>query len=261
MGQGTFGRIRFGNDFTSPPGGVATGVPDALFNPLGGGIGLIGVNEGVLALTADEPGGVIDITTDTGDNDNHFLAAGTFAPQNGGMWVETRIKIPDAVTATRAAAWVGFVETLSMATPVMPFETDTITTTYNDVGGMVGFGFDSDASVIDWRFAAGDGEAALATKDATGAAGTALGIRCNGDITADRWWVFRVEIAPSGLARGLFADTGVQDKLVLVGETTAALTVTDNFHAAVGIENRSGANERLEVDYMIGEGFREWASD
>jgi hypothetical protein len=236
-------------------------VPFAGGNYIADGVSLIGVNEGSITITVDEPGGVLDITTDTGDNDNHFLVAGVFQPSIGGMWLETRIKIPDDVGATRAAAWVGFVETLALDTPIMPFETATTTTTYRDVGGMAGFGFDSDATVIDWRFAAGDAQAALATKDATGAVGTALGIRCNGDITADRWWVFRVEINESGLARGYFADTGANDRLVLVGESTAALTVTDQFHACVGIENRSGANERLEVDYMIGEGFRDWASD
>src|SRR3990167_35640 len=261
MGQGTFGRIRFENDFTAPPLTAADLVPLAAANNLGGGISLMGVNEGSITLTVDEPGGIIDITTDTGDNDNQALVAGVFDPADGGMWMETRIKIPDSVATTRAAVFVGFSETLALDTPVMPAETATTTTTYNGTGGMVGFVFDSDATTIDWRFVAGDAAAALATKDKNGTVGTALGIRANADITADRWWVFRVEIGTDGLARGYFADTGAEDKLELVGESTAALGTGDGFPAVVLIENRSGANERLEGDYMFGEGYRDWASD
>src|SRR3990167_10333867 len=111
MGQGTFGRIRFENDFTAPPLTAANLVPLAGANNLGGGWSLIGVNEGSVTLTVDEPGGVIAITTDTGDNDNHFLVAGTYKPADGGMVMETRIKIVDSLATTRAAAWVGFTET------------------------------------------------------------------------------------------------------------------------------------------------------
>lgn len=258
MGQGTYGRIPFKNDFTAPPLTAADTVPLALANNLGGGISLIGVNEGTVTLTVDEPGGVIDITTDTGDNDNHALVAGVFDAADGGMWMETRVKIPDSVATTRAAVFVGFCETLALDTPVMPAETATATTTYNGSGGMVGFVFDSDATAIDWRFVAGDGGAALATKDKNGTVGTALGIRCNGDISADRWWIFRVEIDTAGIGRGYFCDTADEDKLELIGENTAALGTGDGLHAVVLIENRSGANERLEVDYMIGEGYRDW---
>lgn len=261
MGYGTFGRIRFENDFTAPPITAANLVPLAAANNLGGGISLIGVNEGSVTLTVDEPGGVIDITTDTADDDNHALVAGVFKPADGGMWMEVRLKIPDSVAATRAAVFVGFSETLALDTPVMPAETATTTTTYNGTGGMAGFVFDSDATTIDWRFVVGDGAAALATRDEAGTVGTALGIRANATITADRWWVFRVEIGTDGLARGYIADATATGVLTLVGESTAALGTGDNFHAVVLIENRSAANERLEVDYMFGEGFRDWAPD
>jgi len=227
---------------------------------LGGGWGLISVNEGTTIATVDEPGGVLAITTDTGDNDNAFLAAGAFKPADGGMKMEARIKIVDSMATTRAAAWVGFTETLAVGTPVMPFECATTVAAYNGTGGMVGFSFDSDATSLTWRFVAGDAAAALATKDSTGTVGTGIGIDAAATITENLWVVFRVEVDPDGLARGYIGDaqSGEKGAMRLVGESTAALTTTDCFHAAVGIENRSSANEILEIDYAFAEGFRDW---
>ena len=42
MGRGTFGRIKFWNDFTAPPITAAALVPLAGANNLGGGVSLIG---------------------------------------------------------------------------------------------------------------------------------------------------------------------------------------------------------------------------
>ncbi len=264
MAGSGFGRVVAWNDFTAiPPHTAADTVPLANGSLLGGGWAVHGVNEGTIISTVDEPGGILSVTTDTGDNDNNFISAGTFTPATGTMTCEFRIKIQDSVATTRAAAWCGFTETLSVATPVMPFETATTTTTYNGTGGMVGFGFDSDATSILWRFGAGDGGAALATKDENGTAGAAIGIDAAATITADRWWVFKVEVYPSGLAAGYILDAASATKpdWRLVGETTAALTTTDNFHATVGIENRSGANEVLQLDYAYAQGYRDWAAD
>ena len=261
MAKGSNGRIKFYNDFTAPPGGITTGVPDALFQNLGGGVGLIGVNEGVLALTVDEPGGVISITTDTGDNDNHCLVAGAFKPSDGGFWMETRLKI-GSVAATKVACFVGFTETLSAATPVMPAETATVTTTYNGTGGMAGFVFDSDATSIKWRFVAGDGGAALATSNAehgTGTAGGAIGIDAAATITADKYWLFRLVMTPDGICRGYFGDADNNKQLKFVGRNTSALGTGDNFHAIALIENRDANAEVMEVDYFEGEAYRNWA--
>ncbi|MDA1035833.1 MAG: hypothetical protein O3B65_02995 [Chloroflexi bacterium] len=262
MAGSAFGRVRAWNDFTAiPPHTAADTVVLANGSLLGGGWGLHGVNEGTTIATVDEDGGVLAITTDTGDNDNAFITAGAWKPSSGGMECEFRIKIVDSVATTRASAWCGFAETLSVATPVMPFETATTTTTYN-TGGHVGFGFDSDATAILWRFGAGDGSAALATKDKNGTAGTALGIDAEATITADRWWVFKVVMHTSGLAEGYILDAaGANSEWRLVGESTAALGTGDLFHATCGIENRSGANEILEIDYAYAQGWRDWAAN
>ena len=256
MAQGSRGTVRCWNDFTGMPDAIA-GVPDATGETLGD-FGLTGVNEGVLGVTIDEPGGILSVTTDTADNDNQVIFAAGFKPADGGMWMEARLKLAN-VSAVKTAAWVGFTETLSLTTPVVPAETATVTTTYNGTGGMVGFGFDSDATTIAWRFQAGDAGVALATRDALGATGAAIGITANSQtITADRWYLFRIEVKPDGKARGYFGDIGAADKLKFIGETTVALGTGDTFHAVVMIENRDGNAEIMEVDYVEVEGHRDW---
>jgi len=154
MAQGSRGKIQVYNDFTAA-GGITTGVPDALYNNLGGGVGLIGVNEGVLALTIDEPGGVLSITTDTADNDNHALVAGAFRPSDGGMWMEVRMKMA-SVAATKQAHFIGFSETLSHATPVMPAETATgLEARGHKLTRTKWPSFDFGSSQIIWRFPEG----------------------------------------------------------------------------------------------------------
>tara|TARA_R110000824_G_C15055750_1_gene661930 strand:- start:63 stop:851 length:789 start_codon:yes stop_codon:yes gene_type:complete len=262
MPQGSFGRVRAWNDFTAiPPIDAADTVPLANGSLLGGGWAYHAANEGTIVATVNEPNGVIGITTDTGDNDNGFISAGTWAPINGGMVMESRIKIVDSMA--RAACWVGFTETLAVGTPVMPAETSGTTTTYNGSGGMAGFIYDPDSSTNLWRFVVGDASAALATKDKNGSAGTALGVNAEATLTADRWWVLRVEVGTNGLVRGYIGDAQNDEKgaLRFVGESTAALGTSDNFHATTGIENRTAANEILEVDYVFAEGWRDWDAD
>jgi hypothetical protein len=174
------------------------------------------------------------------------------------MVMEARLKMAD-MAATQGAVFVGFTETLSIATPVMPAETATATTTYNGTGGMAGFVFDSDSTALVWRFVVGDGGAALATETAAGAAGTAVGITpTQATVTNDRWYLFRVEITPDGIARGYFGDIGAASTLDYVGRNTAALGTGDSFHACVLIENRAAGAEVLEVDYAYAEGYRDW---
>lgn len=281
MPQGSFGRIRAWNDFTAvPPHTAADTVVLANGSLLGGGWALLGVNEGTTIATVDEPGGVLAITTDTGNDDNAFIVAGVYSPADGGMKMEVRFKVVDSYATTRAAVFVGFSETMAVGTPVMPFEIATSTPVYNGSGGMVGFAFDSDAtdnptvpssqtkSGLYYRFIAGDAGAALATKDYNGTVGTSVGIdaEANGNattLTADRWLVFRVEVDPDGLARGYIGDMLNDERGAqrLVGESTAALGTGDQFHAVAGIENRSGADEILEIDYAYAEGYRDWDAD
>ena len=273
MAGGTgFGRIMAWNDFTAiPPISAADTVPLVNGSLLGGGWSLHGVAEGTTIATVDEPGGILACTTDVADEDSIAVSAGVWKPADGGMEFECRVKIPTSVATTRAAMWVGFTETLSVAAPIMPYQVITSTATYNGTGGMVGFAFDSDATSITWRFIAGDGGAALATINSndspktSGTVGTDIGIDAQATITADRWWVFRVEVQPDGQAAGYILDDAAENntnkELRFVGRTTAALGTGDNFHATIIGETRSAFNEEFEIDYAYASGRRDWSAD
>jgi hypothetical protein len=249
MAQGSYGKIKAFNDFTSDYGGITV---NATATDLGGGVALTGVNEGSVASTVDEPGGILAITTDTGDDDNQFLVAGPFKPQDGGCFMEARFKMPTNVLTTTLCVAAGFSETMVEATPVIPAEYATATLTINGSGGMAMMLFDTDGTTIDWRSVIADAGAALA---GTHCAGTAAGAT----ITADAFYIVRVEISPDGMAQVLFGDASSADELTVVAENTAALDNDVPYFAFVGIENRSGAARVLEVDYFDAEGWRDWA--
>lgn len=244
------GKILFDNDFTALYTGITVG---ASANYIGGGLGLIGVNEGSLASTIDETGGILAITTDTGDNDNHALVAGVFSPNDGTLTMEARFKYSN----TDCAIFVGFAETMAYDTPVMPAEFATATMTYNP-GGLIGFNYDVDGTTDDFRAVMGDGSAAIA--------GSGNGTRANADVTADQWIEVLVNLFPDGSGEcwlGSAADVNVDNevnlKLVKAFNSGTLLTPTDVFHAVLMIENRTANARVLEVDYMRGWAGRDWA--
>lgn len=247
MAQGTIGKIRAFNDFTA----FDATVVNATSMQLGGGVGLIGVNEGSIVSTIDEPGGVLKITTDTADNDNHFLVAGPFKPIDGGMAMEARFKLADTGAADCCVA-VGFSETMVEATPVVPAEYAATTLTINGTGGMALALFDSDGTTIDWRTVIADAGSVLA---GTKCDGSALGAT----IADDRWYVVRVEINAEGYAEIFFGDATDAAKLERVAYSTAPLDDDVVYTAFLAIENRAAAAEVLEVDYFLAEGNRDWA--
>ena len=272
MPQGSRGDIVAWNDFTSL---LQQTVIATTGHVLGGGWAVFGVNEGTLDFTVDEPGGILDITTDTGDNDNEVVVAAGFKPGDGGMEMEVRFKIPDSVAATRASVFVGFTETLDTATPVLPFERATATNTFNGTGGMIGIAFDSDSTLLEFFAIAGDAGAGLASVDAKGAVTDATGVQLvtgtdsnavpGGTIlTADRWYLVRVEVGPDRIGRVYLGDydggASLTKDLKLVLETTALLP-DETYHAVAMIENRSAANERLEIDYPYARGSRDWSAN
>ena len=243
MSQGSFGEIRAFNDFTSLASDVTlvAGVNDL---PGGQGWAAISVNEGSVAEVVDESGGVIQFTTDTGDNDNVCLVAGPFDPSKGPVSFEARFKCPTVVT--RQAVYAGFTETLSLATPVMPAEFATATMTYNGSGGMLGLVWDADATTNAWKAVCGDG-GGVSNSGNYGANGT----DATDAMVADEYDIVRVNLYHSG-----FGEVWHDDELVASGQTS--LTTTDLFFAVLIIENRTSANEELEVDYVAAKGVRDW---
>ena len=233
--QGSFGRIRVWEDFAAPDTALTWSTsPQRL-----GQVGQVSVNEGSFAHTVDEDGGILAITTDAGDNDNCFLYAGPFKPSKGGCVIEARFK---ANSASLAAVFCGFTETLDATTPVCPAEFDTITLTINGTGGMVGMLYDPDASTDIWKAVAGD----------AGAAATGAPVDATTALVADDWDIVRVEIT---------ADKGdgscyLNNKLVK--KFSAPITPADLMFAVLGVENRSGAARLFEADYFYAEGGRDW---
>ncbi len=227
------GNPRAENHFT----GVGPATIDATITPVGGGWHLIGVNEGSMSYLIDEPGGVLQITNDTGDNDNHALVAGMFRPSLGVAAMEARLKVDNV---SDLAIYVGFTETLAIATPVMPAEFATATMTYNGTGGMVGMQFDSDGTVDTWRSVFGDGGAASSNATANGVAGARAAV-------ADVYDIITAEIDTDGTGRVYLNGD-------LVESVKNAVTGTDNFFACVMVENRAASAAVWEVDLACATG-------
>ena len=141
MSRGNYrGEYRVDEDFLNfedniAATGVATGIVWGTGFVSVGSVGLVSVNEGSLAWTVDEPGGILAITTDTGDDDNACLIGGVFEPGvdgigGGGCSTESRFK-HNTTGTVQLALYAGFSETLNFTTPVMPAEFATATMTYN----------------------------------------------------------------------------------------------------------------------------------
>ena len=251
MPRGNFGEIRAFNDFT---GTYETVTWDAATVELGGGWGLYSVNEGTIQDVKDEEGGIIQLLTDTGDNDNAALVAGPFKPSSGGCVMEARFKVADDLNV---AIFAGFMETLVVATPVMAAEYATATMSIAGSGGVAGLQYDLDGTTDFFRAASGDGGAVTGTNK-SGTAITATTTTSSGQtITADKFVVARVEISPSGRIDYLLA---ADKELTLVESITGAITASDLFYAVLMLENREAAAKEFEVDYVYARGFRDWTA-
>ena len=80
--QGSFGRTRVFEDFL---GGIANGAWAATGTGQLGALSFTSVNEGTIEVVADEPGGVVTLTTDTGGStDTWRAAAGDVGVATGG---------------------------------------------------------------------------------------------------------------------------------------------------------------------------------
>ena len=251
MPRGNFGEIRAFNDFT---GTYETVTWDAATVELGGGWGLYSVNEGTIQDVKDEEGGIIQLLTDTGDNDNAALVAGPFKPSNGGCVMEARFKVADDLNV---AIFAGFMETMVVATPVMAAEYATATMSIAGSGGVAGLQYDLDGTTDFFRAASGDGGAVTGTNK-NGTAITATTTTNSGQtVTADKFVVARVEISPSGRIDSLLA---ADKELTLVDSITGAITASDLFYAVLMLENREAAAKEFEVDYVYARGFRDWTA-
>lgn len=247
MAQSEFGEVRIFDDFLGPDNDLTWGTGTVKV----GNFGFVSVNEGSFEWTVDESGGVLAITTDTGDDDNAVLMAGTFKAANGPLVTEWRFKTN---SATLGAIYCGFTETLALDTPVMPAEFATATMTYNGTGAMAGIQFDTDGTTDDFRAVFGDNGAALSLADANGT-------RANATITADRWYIARTEIDPNGAARVYFGDGTNTSQMKLIKSISSGIDTSVQLYAVLMFENRSAAARVFEVDYGYARGYRDWNAD
>lgn len=212
------------------------------------------INEGSFAATVDEPGGVLAVVTDTADNDNAVVyTEAKFKPADGGIAMEARVKL---ASITTGAVFVGFTETMSKASPVMPLEFATATMAYNGSGGIVGLVFDPDGTdPDDWRAGAGDAGVVASGADANGTAASGVGLGLS-TMVADKWDVIRVEIDVAGDGYVYLAQDSGSFKLVK--KIAGAVTATDLFYPCVMVENRGSAACTLEIDYFNVDANIDW---
>jgi hypothetical protein len=243
MGIGSFGRIRVFEDFLGCAPASMGAVPTADVSISMGNVAFTCLNEGSNTMVVDEPGGILQITTDVGDNDNAVLWAGPFKPSDGGVTAEFRFKVADITTC---AVFAGWTETLDQTgTPVCPAEFSGTTLTINGTGGVAGMLHDSDADTADWRAVAGDGGAV-----ASGLT-TSNGTRANAAPVNDEWDIVRIELDVNGDAK-LYHDGK------LIDDVAACVTASDVGYVCLMIENRSAAASVMEVDLFFAEGGRDW---
>jgi hypothetical protein len=251
MPQTEFGKTEIWDDFLGPDNDLTWGTGTVQL----GMFGFVSVNEGSFEWTVDEPGGIVAITTDSGNDDNAAIFAGTFQASNGDTVTEWRFKMSNV----DCAIFVGFTETLALDTPVMPAEFATVSMTYNGSGNMVGFQYDVDGDTDDFRAIAADGGAVVAGADANGT-------RANETITADEWYICRVVLHEDGSAHCYIGhDGGLDGPMQLVGPSGGpigtGLNTTDQLYGVLMIENRTANARTLEVDYGHAKSNRDWAVD
>ncbi len=256
MEQTSDGVIAWGSDFAGKYADVTWGTGTVLID----GLGFVSVNEGSFGDSTTLSGGVIDITTDTGDDDNACFVGMAGIPQEGGLTVEARWQI----TNLDCAVYLGFTQTLSMSAPVMPAEFATATMTYNGTGAMVGFNYDVDGTTDDYRALMGTGGAGVNGSSTTG-------IRANVTTTVSKWVTGKVNLFSDGGGECWLSDVGHQDKagmpiLRLIKRwpgteqgRSAAISTTAVYFPFLMIENRSGNARHLYVDYFRGRSFRNHA--
>lgn len=264
--QSSDGKIRVFEDFQGV--GAASTLLDATAGTRWNDLTLIAISGDVAVThTVDEGGGVIAFSGAAGAGDGVVITTSPMIPTaNGTMVVEARCKVS---AATDYRFFCGFQQTVSLSETVNPFTLSGTTLTDNDGGEVVGFYYDTGATTDDFRFhasAAGVADTAAALDYALGGATTlgALGVRCNATLTADRWFICRVEIDPDGTARGYFGDETMANVNGLTHIATLAagtLTTTVPYFPILQLLEESTGDPTHEVDYFKATGNRDWADD
>ena len=264
--QSSDGKIRVFEDFMGVA--AAATISDATAGTRYNDITIIAVSGDVaMDHTVDEGGGVASFSGAAGAADGVVITTSPMIPAgNGTMVVEARCKVS---AATDYRFFCGFQQTVSLSETVNPFTLSGTTLTANAAGEVVGFYYDTQATTDDFRFMAGSNSAAstaAALDYALGGATTlgSLGVRCNVTLTADRWFVARVELDADGTARGYFGDETMANVNGLTHIATLKagdLSTTVAYFPIVQMLEQSTGDPTHEIDYFKALGNRDWADD
>ena len=273
--QSVFGKLKVFEDFA---GYAATAsIADATAGTRYNDVTLIAVSGAVDFLNVvDESGGVGSFSGAGGAGDGIAITTGmVFQPStNGTIVMEARFK---KGSATDFQAFVGWQETVALDEPVIPFTLSGTTLTSNDGGEVAGFYVDTTATTDDFRFHASsagveDTSAPVTVgglvRGITGQATTtlgALGVRCGVTLTADSWYIARVEIYTDGSAKAYFGHptmgSGNTLGLVLIASLPAGtLSTTALYYPICTLLDASTGDTLNECDYFGATGNRDWAA-
>ncbi len=216
-------------------------------------------------VVVDESGGVVSFSGAAGAADGIALLSAPMQPSGNGTLVVVGRWKASAVTDYRV--FFGWQETADRDETVNPFTLSGTTLTDNNGGQVVGFYFDSQATVDGFRFMSssdGTADTTAACTSRTGATtlGT-LGILAGETLAADSWIVARVEIDPDGAARGYLGAAGSanQNGLTLVCSLDAGTLDADAlYHPHMHLAEQSTGDPTHEVDYFGATGNRDWTS-
>jgi hypothetical protein len=271
--QDSFGKIGFFEDFQRTIEDTDTTIADAdglMWNDI-----LIVALSGDVTVnsTVDESGGVIAFSGAGGAADGVALLSSPMRPdRNGTIVVGGRCKNASAADFRFFGGWIS---TADRDETVMPFTLSTTTLTANNAGEAVGFYFDAAATTDDLRFtasSAGTADTAARVrvgdkvKGLTGQSTTTLGllgVRAGATVTADKYFVWKVEMDPDGTVRGYVGDeTMAYDKgLTLVATLEAGtMTTTSLYLPAFFMAATSTGDPLAEVDYYYAKGNRYWGA-
>jgi hypothetical protein len=269
--QSVFGKVNVFEDFTGYT--ASTAIADATAGTRFNDITLVAISgQTDIINTVDESGGVMSFTGAGGAADGIAILGSPAQPSRSGTIVmEARFK---GASATDLRVFVGWQETIAWDETVNPFTLSSTTLTSNNGGNAVGFYTDTAATTDDFRVHASiDGEELTtapitvepALKHITGQATTtlgALGVRCGVTLTADSWYIARVEIDPSGSARGYFGHTsmGTTGPRLIATIKAGSLDQTALYVPHLHLAAASTGDPLLEVDYFGYTHNRDWAA-
>lgn len=261
--QEAFGKIGFFEDFQAVK--LAVTIDDITVGTRYNDVTIIAISGAVApTYTVDESGGVSGFSGASGAGDGVAITSSPMVPSsNGTIVVVARWKVS---SASDYRFFLGWQETVNLAEAVNPFTLNGTGLTANSAGQVVGFYYDTQASVDGFRLmAASDGTEATSAAlsySRTGATTLgSLGILCGETLTADKWVVARVEIDPSGQVRAYLGDETMGNTTGLTHIATIKSGAIDEdavYFPMIQMLEQSSGDPTHEIDYFGATGNRDW---